>query len=89
VARRVRSSVDVDKISICGLKLTGRVLILFSAVWVLSFISSLRRQGWTQLEGGVILFLVFLIPGIAAIRLSARRPLARSKLSGDDCSSKV
>jgi hypothetical protein len=33
--------------------------------------------------------LVFLIPGIAAIRLSARHQLGRSELSGDDSGSIV
>jgi len=67
-----------------SLKPTGVAFILFSTVWLLFCISSLLRQDWAQLEGGVVLFLVFLIPGIAAIRLSARRSPTRSRLSGDD-----
>lgn len=72
-----------------SLKPTGVAFILFSTVWLLFCISSLLRQDWAQFEGGVILFLVFLIPGIAAIRLSARRPPAPSKPPGDDSNSIV
>lgn len=63
---------------------TGIVFILFSAIWLYVCIAASFDNNQAQLEGGAILFLLFLIPGIVAIRLSSRRSAAIQPRSGDD-----
>lgn len=67
-----------------SLKPTGIVLILFSFVWLYVCISSLIKQDWVQLEGGATLFLVFLLLGIVAFRLSDHRIYTRSETATMD-----
>ncbi|GEM_PF-7056102 len=62
-----------------NLKTTGVVLVLFSFVWLYVCAVSLIRRDWVQLEGGVVLFLAFLLLGMAVFRLADRRLHTRSR----------
>ena len=63
---------------------TGIVFIIFSVIWLYVSVSSSFSNDPARLEGGAILFLLFLIPGIVAIRLSSRQRAAIFPRSGDD-----
>lgn len=62
-----------------NLKTTGVVLVLFSFVWLYVCAVSLIRGDWGQFEGGVVLFLAFLLLGMAVFRLAGRRLNIRSR----------
>lgn len=63
---------------------TGIVFIVFAMIWLYVGVSSSFNSNQAHLEGGAILFLLFLIPGIVAIRLSSRRRAAIPPRSGDN-----
>jgi len=67
-----------------NLKTTGVVLVLFSFVWLYVCFASLVRHDWGHLEGGAILFLAFLLLGMAVFRLAYRSFYARSRPAGID-----
>ena len=75
------SSVQHQSISLLP---TGIVFILFSVIWLYICITASLDNNQAQLEGAAILFLLFLIPGIVAIRLSSRQRAAVHRRSGDD-----
>jgi len=55
-----------------SLKPTGFVFVVFSCIWLYSAIVALFNQDLAQMQGCLVLFLLFLIPGILIIRLSDR-----------------
>lgn len=57
-----------------SLKPTGVAFIVFSLLWFYLGILGIVHQDQEQLEGSATLFLIFLIMGIIAFRLSDRRP---------------
>lgn len=69
-------SLEIQNIS---LKPTGIVFILFSLVWLYTGILAIVQQNQERLEGSAVLFLVFLVIGIIAIRLSERRSPAQTR----------
>jgi hypothetical protein len=62
-----------------SLKPTGILFILFSLIWLYPGILAVFHQDQKQLEGSAILFLIFLVIGIIAIRLSDRRTARRPR----------
>lgn len=72
-----------------SLKPTGIAFVLFSAVWLFFCFTALVHQDWAQLQGGIILFLIFLIPGVVALRLSSPGSSPRSQPPRGDSDSRV
>ena len=72
------TSVRTEPVS---LKPTGIVFALFSVIWLYGAVVAMLHQDLVQMEGSLVLFLIFLIVGILIIRLSSRSLSAKPKSS--------